>query len=544
MLALSMDFLWILFAFLFGLGARVLGQPPLIGFLGAGFLLNAIGVEPDSTLDALSDLGITLMLFTIGLKLNLRDLLQREVWAGGLGHMGLWQLVVTGIVIGLGALGLPYFTSLDLGTAALLAFALSFSSTVCVMKILEDGGEVRSRHGRVAVAILVLQDVIAVTFLASASGQTPSPWALLLLGLIFARPLLGQILDRSGHGEMLPLTGFLLALGGYELFTLVGVKGDLGALVLGAVLSGHAKANELWRSLLGFKDLFLIGFFLSIGLLALPDMGMVATAAALCLLLPLKAVLFFHLFAGLRLRGHTSFLGTLALGNYSEFGLIVMFLSVESGWIGDEWLVTLALAVAISFVFTSVTYRSAHALYTRWKSHIRRFESPERLPADRVERPSSAEILLVGTGRVGRGAYRALYEHVGDRVWGMDANQDLIAAQRESGMNVFVGDAENADVWDAIDVASMRLVLMAVPSVQDCCNITEQLRIAGYQGPIAAIARYEDEREKLLAAGINDVFNFFTEAGIAFAEDSLSLIGERPTPSAAPNAGANPDPMA
>ena len=521
-----MDFLWILFAFFCGLGARALGQPPLIGFLGAGFLLNAIGVEPDATLDALSDLGITLMLFTIGLKLHVRDLLQREVWAGSLGHMGVWMLVVSGVAFGLAALGLPLLTPLDAGTAALLAFALSFSSTVCVIKILEDCGEVSSRHGRLAVGILVMQDVIAVAFLAVATGEVPSPWAFLLVGLLFARPLVGLVLGRSGHGEMLPLTGFLLALGGYELFTLVGVKGDLGALVLGTLLSGHAKANELARSLLGFKDLFLIGFFLSIGLIALPDAEMVATAVALCFLLPLKALLFFFLFTRLRLRGRTSFLATLALGNYSEFGLIVVFLCVEAGWLGGEWLVTLALAVAISFVFTSITYRSAHVLYTRWKTRIRRYESSERLAADRVHRPSSAEILVVGTGRVGRGAYRALHDQVGERVWGMDADRDLIARQRAAGMHVFAGDAENADLWDAIDVASIRLVLIAVPSVQDCCNITQQLRLASYKGPIAAIARYEDEREILLAAGIDKVFNFFTEAGIAFAEDSLLLIDE------------------
>jgi predicted Kef-type K+ transport protein len=529
----GVDFLWFLFAFVCGLGVKLLGQPPLIGFLAAGFLLNFAGVERNDTLDALADLGITLMLFTIGLKLHVKDLFKREVWAGTLGHLGAWTIAVSGLALVLAAVGLPFFTSIDVRAAALLAFALSFSSTVCVIKMLEEGGEVSSRHGKLSVAILVMQDIVAVVFLVVATGKVPSPWAVLLLGLFFARPVLGALLGRSGHGEMLPLTGFLMALGGYELFSLVGVKGDLGALVAGTLLSAHPKAGELAKSLLSFKDLFLIGFFLSIGLTALPSLGMLSVAVGLGLLLPAKAALFFFLLTRLRLRARTSFLASLALSNYSEFGLIVTFLCVEAGWLESHWLVTLALAVSFSFVVTSVSYRSAHSVYARWKTVIRRHESPERLPEDKVFRPATAELLVIGTGRVGLGAFRALHNHVGDRAWGMDADRELIARQREQGMHVFVGDAENADVWDAIDVTSTKLVLLAVPSLLDCRNITLQLKLAGYQGRIAAIARYEDEREPLLAAGVDKVFNFFTEAGAGFAEDSLLLIDEPRPPAAA-----------
>jgi predicted Kef-type K+ transport protein len=521
-----MDIVWILFAFVCGLGVKLLGLPPLIGFLAAGFLLNFVGVERNETLDALADLGITLMLFTIGLKLNVKDLLKREVWAGTLVHMGAWTLCVGAFGLLLAVLSLPYFTEIDARAAALLAFALSFSSTVCVIKVLEDGGETRSRHGKLCIGILVMQDVVAVMFLVVATGKTPSLWALLLFGLYFARPILDLVLSKVGHGEMVPLTGFLFALGGYELFSALGVKGDLGPLVIGTLLSAHPKASELAKSLLSFKDLFLIGFFLSIGLTALPDLGMLALALALCLLLPAKAMTFFFLLTRLQLRARTSYLAALALSNYSEFGLIVMFLCVEAGWLKDEWLVIVALAVSISFVVTSLGYRSAHSVYARWRTRIRAHERATRLPEDQVYRPSTAEILVVGTGRVGLGAFQALHAHVGDRVWGMDADRDHVARQRAAGMHVFAADAENADVWEALDVRSIKLVLLAVPSIDDCRNITEQLGIAGYRGRIAAIARFEDERSALHGAGIDKVFNFFTEAGSAFAADSLRLIEE------------------
>lgn len=521
-----MDFFWILFAFMCGLGVKALSLPPLVGYLIAGFALNFMGIQPTESLQGLADLGITLMLFTIGLKLNIRDLIKAEIWAGTTLMMGVWIVIFGGLLLGAGAISVSIFTDLDMTTAALVAFAGSFSSTVCVVKLLEDNGEMRTRHGRLAIGVLVMQDIIAVLFLVFATGKMPSPWALLLFALIPARPLLGHILKSAGHGELLPLTGFVFALGGYELFSLVNIKGDLGALIAGILLSQHSKAAELSKSLMSFKDLFLIGFFLSIGFSALPDWSMLAIAAGLSLLLPIKFVLFFALLSGLKLRARTAYLASLALANFSEFGLIVAAISVDSGWLDKQWLVILALAVSLSFVFTSIIYRSSHTIYRKHKELIRRFERPIRLPEDIFVQPTSAEILVIGMGRVGTGAYEALYNVVKDRVWGMDSDRERIRKQKEQGMHVFFGDGEDADLWETLDTSSIKLVLLALPAIEDSINISRQLQSALYCGQIAAIARYEDERIALLNSGIDQVFNFYTEAGTGFADESLRMINE------------------
>ena len=526
-----MDILWILFAFICGLGIKQLGLPPLIGYLAAGFLLNFYGVSMTPGLREIADLGVTLMLFTIGLKLNIRDLLKPEIWAGTLANSSLWTLLFTGLALFLVAMAAPYFTGLSLQSAALLAFALSFSSTVCVIKMLEESGEMKTRHGRFAIGILVMQDVIAVIFLVLAEGRIPSLWALALPAVWFARPLLGRVLILSGHGELLALSGLLFALGAHELFYLVNIKGDLGALLCGVLLARHEKASELSKSLLALKDIFLVGFFLSIGLVALPDISMIVTAALLIPLLILKLAMFYLIFAALRLRARTAGLSSLLLGNYSEFGLIVMVVGVEIGLIGKEWLVILALAISLSFVVTCISYHWAHSLYARFRDLLHRFERDEPLPEDRFVHPTNAEILVVGTGRIGIGAYRALQHELGDRVWGMDANHELIARQKAEGMNVFVGDGESADLWEKLDVSRLRLILIATPKTEDVRNVTEQLSLAGYSGKIAAIARFEDDREKLLSYGIDKVFNFFVEAGVGFAEDSLELIDHGRQPS-------------
>lgn len=519
-----MEFIWILFAFGCGVVARAAALPPLIGYLLAGFLLNFMGQESGETLQVLADLGITLMLFTIGLKLHVKDLMKAEVWFSTLAHMSLWIMLAGSLVILVASFAFSYFVGIDYKTAALIGFALSFSSTVCIVKILEESGELKTRHGKLAVGILVMQDVVAVGFLVAATGKIPSLWALALFALAFARPVINQLMERVGHGELLPLMGFFLAFGAYELFTLVNIKGDLGSLIAGVIISYHAKSTELYKSLMSFKDLFLIGFFLSIGFTALPNLEMVLIALAITLILPLKALLFFACFSLLKLRARTAFLSSLVLSNYSEFGLIVVALCASLGWLPKEWLVILAIAVSFSFVLTSVLYRSAHTIYRNGQHYITRFESKSEYKDDVFVLPKDAEVLVIGMGRVGKGTYQSLVKLTDNRVWGIDADEERINNLKSEGYRVLFGDAEDYDLWNGMDLSNTRLVLIALPYIRDIINIQEQLTNANYRGKVAAIARYEDQIEELQQCGIDKIFNFYNEAGVGFAEESMTLI--------------------
>jgi len=426
-------------------------------------------------------------------------------------------------------LSLPFISDLSIQQAALIGFAFSFSSTVCVVKILEESGESKTRHGKVAIGILIVQDILAVLFLVTATGKLPSIYAVGLFLLIPAIPLLRKLLEEAGHGELLPLSGLVFALGGYFLFELVGVKGDLGALVVGILLAPSSKAAELSKSLLAFKDLFLIGFFLTIGLTALPNIEMVAIALIFSLLLPLKYVLFFSLFAGLRMRVRSSYLSSLVMSNYSEFGLIVIAIAASTDMLGPDWLVIMALSVSFSFVVSSLLYKRSHAHYASVKDSIKHFQSTKILSEDQYPSLSNVEVLVVGMGRVGRGAFSALNNALGDSVWGMDADRERVNELNElveKGHNTIVGDGENIDLWENLDMSNVKLVLLALPSIEDSSNITAQLRSASYTGQIAAIARYEDEVEPLLEKGVDRVFNFFNDAGLGFAEESINMLEE------------------
>lgn len=519
-----MEYSLLLIAFIFGFACKIIKMPPLIGYLVAGFILNAQGFTVDDNLTTIANLGITIMLFTIGLKLNIKDLMKNEIWLASISHSLLWVASLSLLILLLIYLSVPYFSGLNFSQAALIGFAFSFSSTVCVVKILEESGESKTRHGKVAIGILVMQDIFAVVFLVAATGKIPSVYALSLFLLIPLTPFLRKLLEESGHGELLPLSGLVFALGGYTLFEIVGVKGDLGALIFGVLLAPSSKASELSKALLSFKDMFLIGFFLTIGLSGLPTLDMVIIAFAVSLLLPIKYLMFYGIFALCRLRARTSYLSSLVMSNYSEFGLIVIAVAVSAGMLSPDWLIIMAISVSFSFVLSSLLYRNSHEHYAAIKHKLVTFQSKQVLAEDKYPCMQEAEILVVGMGRVGKGAYAALSSRLGEKVWGMDADADRIKNIDASMSNTIVGDGENIDLWENLDLSNIQLVLLALPSIEDSSNITSQLRIAEYKGQVAAIARYEDEVQPLLDKGVDRVFNFFNDAGVGFAEESIQML--------------------
>jgi predicted Kef-type K+ transport protein len=519
----------LLVAFALGLVARMAGLPPLIGFLAAGFLLGAMGMQNTLLLQEIADLGVTLLLFTIGLKLHLKDLAAPVVWLTASVHMLLITLVVTLLVLLLGLLGLGLFSYISPGTAVLIGFALSFSSTVFAVKIFEARGEMEAIHGRTAIGVLIVQDIFAVVFIAASDGKIPSLWALLLIGLIPLRPLLFKILEKVGHGELLILMGWILPLAGAALFESVGIKADLGALALGILLAGHAKTKELAKALLGFKDLFLIGFFLTIGLSSGISWAAFGTALLLVtLIVPIKTALYFLLMTRQRMRARSATLASLGLTNFSEFGLIVGAIGVSHAWLDYDWLSILALSVAISFLLAAPLNAVSKRLYQRWRHPLHRFETRKRLPGDEVIRAGKAQVVVFGMGRVGTGAYDYLRSQWGDVVLGVDVNEDYIERHRAEGRNVTLGDATDADFWARAERSGhIKLAVLAFADHASNMTVVTLLREQGFDLELASIAQYPDHEEALREAGVGTVFNFYANAGKSFAEQVAEAFGDR-----------------
>jgi len=513
------DVAWISLAFVLGYLARLSSLPPLVGFLATGFVLNYLGIASGEMLQKLADLGITLLLFTVGLKLNLKVLIRPQVWSVTALHILIITALFGAIIFALALMSMPLFAELDLKFSLMLAFALSFSSTVFVVKLLEEKGEMKSLHGRIAIGILVMQDIAVVIFLAASTGELPSPWALLLFLLIPLRPLFHYLLQKTGHGELLILYGLVLALGGAELFELGGVKDDLGALIMGVLISTHAKSAEMAKSMLGLKDLFLVGFFLSIGMTGQLSWEALIIGLLLVPFIFVKSALFFALMTQFKLRARTSLLATLNLTNYSEFGLILTAIGVANGWLDGEWLVVISIALSLSFVVAAPLNNIDDKIYSQLRDFWMRFQRKERLPDDMLLDTAGATIAVFGMGRIGTGAYdkmRMLYGD--DTLVGVDFDVERVKQHRAKGRNVLHGDPSDADFWEKIEQDhSIELVMLALPNLRANLDALEQLRKISFPGRIAATARFPDDKKLLRQAGATAVFNIYTEAGAGFA---------------------------
>lgn len=530
-LLISIDYhdpAWIAIAFAIGLLFKQIKLPPMVGFLVAGFALHALGAESDQFLMEVADLGVTLLLFTIGLKLRLSTLLRPEIWATTTVHMGLITLTALAFLLGLGSMGFLVFDGLSFSAALIVAFALSFSSTVFAVKTLEDRGSLASRYGQVSIGILVMQDIAAVVFLAVSAGKVPSVWALALLALIPGRHLLGWAMEKSGHKELLTVFGFVMALGGAALFETVGLKGDLGALIFGVLLADQSKSSELAKTLMGFKDVFLVCFFLTIGLTGLPSMETIISALVLLLLVPLKIALFFILMTRFRLRARGATLGSLVLGNYSEFGLIVGAIAISTGWLSEDWLTVIALALSASFILASPLNMLADKLYTTYRDKLRGFERSKRLPGDDDIDVSGVRILVFGMGRVGRAAYDEMRTHVGHEIMGIDLDEKQVANNVADGRRVVMGDATHPEFWSRLNRghSGLDLILLAMPVHGANILAAQQLRDRGFKGPIVATALYPDQVDDLKANGIDEVFNIYAEAGTGAANRMRVFLGD------------------
>jgi predicted Kef-type K+ transport protein len=518
---------WLVGAWAVGLLVRLIGMPPLVGYLIAGALFAATGFDDTSDILAVpAEVGVELLLFAIGLKLNPRALLR-----GDLTWVTLAHLLVSGLLI-VGILG----TSLPIEVRFALAMTLGFSSTVVAAKALETRREIRAFHGRLSISILVLQDIAAVALLAVGGNQVPSIWALGLFAIPLATPLARAALDRLAiDAELELLLGLIVALLlGATAFKALGVSGELGALVMGMVFSNHRASKPIAQHLWGLRELLLIAFFVRVGMQVPLSAPLLLEALPFIALLPLKMALLFAFLLWIRLRAYTAFLMVMTLMSYSEFALIVAASWADSGLISSDILSLFAITVTLSFMISAPLNRFSHEIYDRFESKLCRFERNERHPDEQPLTLGSAQVAVLGMGRIGTAVFDGLH-HAGVLVVGLDADPGKIEAHLDAGRRVVFADAEDPGFWNKLRFGKLRAIILTMPDPEALCIAVRRLRGTGFQGIIGVSTRSRHTLPMIEAAGADLIYDAHDAAGFGLSQALMRRLDEPPVTYPAPH---------
>lgn len=512
-----------------GLVMTRLGQPLLVAFLIVGAIVGPGAfklVASDGAIDVLGDLGVALLLFLVGLRLDIRSLKSVGPSAA---ITGLGQIVVTGAV--------GYGVSLLLGFSGKAAFyvsaALAFSSTIVIIKVLSDRRELDALHGRLSVGYLIVQDVVAVFALVAFAGmETGSGTAMSIgaavgkaaiavvitafLARYIAPPLSKIITEPKDLGVVFALAW---AISLSVLADYVGIGREIGAFMAGVALATMANREAISASLASVRDFLILFFFVlvgtnieasSIGRQILPALALAAIVSII------KPAVLMSVLGILGYRRRTSFVVAASSGQISEFSVILVAAGVEAGSVDSRTLSTVTLAAMLTFATSIYLMNFAPRIYPHIESALGVFErntpireaGAELVASTRAERPA---VVVFGMGRLG-GAILDRLGSTGMKAIGIDFDPERVRAGRQQGVEAFLGDAEDVDLLKFLPLESTRVVISSVRLVEVNRLLADSLRSAGYGGLLVLAAHTEEESRDLAEVGADVTLLPFEDA--------------------------------
>ena len=529
-----------------GFVGLMLRQPLIVSFIAVGIVAGPSVLDiarSDEQIDLLAELGIAVLLFLVGLKLdfNLVRTLGPVALVTGLGQVIFTTVFGFGIGLALG---------LDPLTAFYVAIALTFSSTIIIVKLLSDKREIDSLHGRIALGFLIVQDVVVVVAMIVLSAISVGSagdgaltdvlavlgYGLLMLGFVavFIRYAANPLVDRLSQAPELLVSfaigwaALLAAVGHY-----LGFGKELGGLLAGVSLASTPYREAIAARLASLRDFLLLFFFIALG--ASLDMSVLGASVGPAIVLSLFVlignpliVLIIMIYMGYRKR--TGFLAGLTVAQISEFSLIFMAMGVTIGHVTDQalGLVTLVGLITIAASTYMITY--SHQIYDRMEPLLRVFDRVTSA-TPREDAPSNADkhdVILFGLGRYGLGIAGALRE-AGWNVLGVDFSPEAIRHARAGGYDVIFGDATDPEFLAHLPLGSAKWLVMAVPEHDTGLThddprrgLLRAVRDLGYKGRVAVAAHREQTAAELTRAKADIVLMPYRDAAIAAARMILN----------------------
>jgi Kef-type K+ transport system membrane component KefB len=542
----------LMIAGVFGFLALKLRQPLIVAFIAIGILVssNGLGIVAEgstASIDTLAALGIALLLFMVGLKLDLN--LIKTLGPVAL-VSGLSQVALT---IALGA-GLSLWLGFGMRESFLIGVGLSFSSTIIVVKLLSDQRAIDSLYGKIALGILIIQDIVVILSMVamagfSTGGEDALSANIFLMIMVKVLVLVGatglfiryladpvtHILSRSPELTVIFAIGLTAMLAGIAYH--VGLSKELGGLLAGIALASTPIREELVTRLAPVRDFLLLFFFVNLG--SHIDFGTIggqlwgALALSVFVLIG-KPLIIMTLAILLGYRSRTSFMAGLTLGQISEFSLIFIAMALTTGLVSTEVAGLMTLVGLITFAVSTYGIMYAPQIYAFFEHRLGHIKLPvpqryEELIQD-ARMQKDYDVLVIGLGRYGQSIAQQ-FKNRGHTVLGVDFDPQAIKDAQKLSIPAIYGDAANPDLTDTLTLSRAKAVICAFPHysagplLPDIrLMLCKGLRRRGYKGLIIVTSLAQEKESDLIHQGIDLVLNPFYDAAIRASEQILLMI--------------------
>lgn len=534
-----------------GFIGHLLRQPLIVSFIAVGIIAGPSVLnltQSSEKVAVLSELGIAILLFLVGLKLDVK--LVKSLGAVSL-STGLGQVAFTAGIGFLLCLGLGY----DPVASLYVAVALTFSSTIIIVKLLSDKREVDSLHGQIALGFLIVQDIVVVLamIVLSAIGigtQSEGSWqdvgsvfvsgAVVLLGvLLFIRYIATPLTETlARQPELLLLFAVAQAAALAAIGEHLGFGKELGGLLAGVSLASTPFREALAARLAPLRDFLLLFFFIALGSkLQLAHIGATTFAATILSLFVLigNPLIVMAIMGAMGYRKRTGFLAGLTVAQISEFSLIFMAMGVALGHVDTSalGLVTLVGLITIAASTYMITY--SHELYEIFEPFLSPFErtgTPREVSPHETLGQKPYDAVVFGLGRYGE-AIATRLTNSGWRILCVDFNPSAVRAWQSHGGHAIYGDVTDPEFITALPLSGVPWLVSAIADqnsgvTHDDIRLTviAAVRQAGFKGRIAIRSRRPQDRDTLMSAGANIVLEPFQDA----ADRAVELLRSHERP--------------
>jgi len=506
----------LLVAFFASYIARAFKQPIIIGYIIAGMIISPFILQLGASTEVISifsQFGVAFLLFIVGLHMNPKVI--KEIGASSL-IVGFVQIV---LIFGISFLLAFKILGYGFIASAYIGIALTFSSTIIILKLLSDQRQLDSLYGKISIGILIIQDLVAIAVLmfisSSAEGASFSAFAVrgflvggsLILFLFLAGYLVLPKIIKSvaSSQELLFLFSITWAFSIAALFSYAGFSIEIGALIAGMVLSISPYSTEISSKIRPLRDFFLIIFFIILGLqVQISEISSIIGHALIFSIIALvfKPIILMTLMAIAGYTKRTNFLVGTTLGQISEFSLIVLALGVSFGHIPVKVLSTLTITAVLTITLSTYSIIYSNQFYKTMNRFAGIFEKKGIKKSRKMKKDYHA--ILFGYNRIGFSILRSL-KKIKKSYLVVDFNPDTISALNKIGVPSLYGDIDDEFLLNELPLEKLKIAISTIPEFETNKLLIETIRFVNENAIIIVLAHRVEDALALYKKGANYV---------------------------------------